>query len=332
MVRKKIAILLILVLLLSGCSSEQARQQITWLDVFDTVTTLQSFDNPESFSQNAQKLHDTLLQYHKLLDIYQDYPGLNNLKTVNDRAGIAPVEMDGEVLEFLQQCRDYYDLTGGKVNIAFGSVLSLWHDSREAALSDPEHAALPQHAALKAAAAHTDIENLVLDFENSTVYLADPEMRLDVGAVAKGWAAKKAAELLPEGYLLNLGGNLVATGSKPDGGAWSIGIQSPFDTGSYLRTVSLSSGAAVTSGDYQRYFEVQGVRYNHIIDPETLDSARLWKSVTVLCDDSALADCLSTALFLLDYETGSALAISCGAEALWVAADGSTRQTDSFPE
>lgn len=315
--------LLLALVLLAGCVPQARKYEETWLDVFDTVTTLSGYETGEaSFRQVSQNVHDTLMEYHRLFDIYNDYDGITNLKTVNDHAGIAPVTVDERILAFLKECREYDALTAGKVNAAMGSVLSLWHDRREAGLQHPEDAALPDPSALQEAAKHCSWDTVILDEEASTVYLSDPAQKLDVGAIAKGWAAEQVRALLPEGYLLSLGGNIVAMGSKPDGSAWKVGIQDPDGGDEYLQILELTGGSAVTSGDYQRYYTVNGVRYCHIIDPDTGMPGTLYRSVTVLCENAALADCLSTALFLLPQEDGQALADRCGAQAVWVLPDG----------
>ncbi len=314
---------LLALVLLAGCSPQARKYEETWLDVFDTVTTLSGYETGEaSFRQVSQNVHDTLMEYHQLFDIYNDYDGITNLKTVNDHAGIAPVAVDERILALLKECRKYDALTAGKVNAAMGSVLSLWHDRREAGLQHPEDAALPDPSALEEAAKHCSWDTVILDEQASTVYLSDPAQKLDVGAIAKGWAAEQVRALLPEGYLLSLGGNIVAKGSKPDGSAWKVGIQDPDGGDGFLRILELTGGSAVTSGDYQRYYTVDGTRYCHIIDPDTCMPGTLYRSVTVQCEDSALADCLSTALFLLPQEEGLALAQRCGAQAVWILPDG----------
>lgn len=319
--RRLLSVLLALGLL-AGCAPGKTKYEETWLDIFDTVTSLTGYENRESlFRQTAGEIHDALMEYHRLFDIYQDYEGLNNLKTVNDSAGAAPVKVDREIIALLKDCREYYRLTGGKVNAAMGSVLVLWHDAREAGLRQPESAALPDKSALAEASGHCSWDTVILDEENATVYLADPAQRLDVGAVAKGWTAERIRSRLPEGYLLSLGGNVVASGKKPDGTAWKVGLQDP-DGGGYLQILELTGGSAVTSGDYQRYYEVDGTRYCHIIDPDTAMPPDRYRSVTVLCEDSGLADCLSTALFLLPREEGLALLERCGAQAIWILPDG----------
>ena len=304
--------------------------QATFLDVFDTVTTVMGYaESEEDFSQTAQAAHDLLLEYHQLYDIYNDYEGLNNLKTVNDAAGTAPVTVDNRILDLLLLCRALYDESGGKVNAAMGSVLTLWHEAREDSIDDPAHAYIPAEDAIQAALEHISFDSVVLDEEASTVYLTDPEQSLDVGAVAKGYAAGKVAETLPEGMVLSLGGNICVTGAKPDGSPWVVGIQDPDGGGTdYAARLDITGGAVVTSGDYQRYYTVDGVTYHHIIDPDTGAPARYYRAVTVICPDSGLADALSTAVFTMDEEAGRALLATYGAEGYWIYADGSTAWTE----
>lgn len=326
---KRLLAVLVLAVLLSGCSPRKTVYQEVYLDVFDTVCTIRGYaSSEESFQQHSAQVHQALLEYHQLFDIYHDCPG--GLKEVNDNAGIAPVKVDERVLELLLECRADYALTGGMVNVAMGSVLELWHEAREQGLADPASAQLPDPAQLQEAAKHCSFDTVLLDEENGTVFLSDPQQRLDVGAIAKGWAAQRVIALLPEGYVLNLGGNVCALGSKPDGSGWRIGIQSPMNPSENLCVVNLVNRCIVTSGDYQRCYSVDGKSYHHIIDPQTLMPSEYWRSVTILCGDSGLADCLSTALFLLPLEEGKALAESCEAEAMWVDAAGNVYQTDGF--
>ena len=308
--RLRLLSLLLPCLLLTACAAPEEvetrpkQYQATFLDVFDTVTTVMGYaESQEVFTETAEMAHDLLLEYHQLYDIYNDYEGIHNLKTVNDQAGIAPVTVDARILDLLLLCRDLYADSGGKVNAAMGSVLLLWHEAREASVNDPEHAYLPEEDAIQAALEHTSFDNVVLDEAASTVYLTDPAQRLDVGAVAKGYAAGAVAAALPTGMVLSLGGNVCVTGPKPDGSPWVIGVQNPDgDDTEYVQRLDITSGAVVTSGDYQRYYTVDGVAYHHIIDPDTGWPARHYRSVTVICADSGLADALSTAAFIMDEE------------------------------
>ena len=333
--RRLILILLVLCLVLSGCVAvsepEQKQYTATFLDLFDTVTTiLGRAGSEEAFRRISQQIHDDLLFYHERFDIYDDYPGVNNVKTINDNAGIAPVAVDRAILEMLKDCKAYDTLTGGKVNAAMGSVLSLWHDARQEGIDDPQNAALPNMEQLQQAALHTDFDKVILDEQAGTVFITDPRLRLDVGAIAKGWAAQRVAEAAPAGLLISVGGNVCATGpKKADGTPWVIGIQNP-DGGDNLHTLYVSGGCVVTSGDYQRTYTVDGVKYHHIIDPDTLMPAAYWRSVTVVCADSGLADGLSTALFNMTLEEGKALLETVDAEAFWLDVDGKEYWTAGF--
>ena len=326
-------ILLILGLLCTFCSCGEPRSfQYVDYTLFDTVTTIVGYaDTQKEFEYQAQKVCSQLQTYHRLFDIYQDYEGLPNLKTVNDQAGVAPVEVDSAVLELLEDCQEYWRLTGHKVNPGMGSLLSIWHEARKQALEIPESAKIPEETARLLAKKHMDLQNMKLNFENHTVFLTDPQMKLDVGAIAKGWALQKISQQAPAGMLISVGGSVCATGPKPDGSPWTVGIQDPDGKG-YLRTVKLSKGAIATSGDYQRFFEVDGKQYHHIIDPDTTLPSEYWRSVTVISADSGLADVLSTALFLLPRAQGQALLERTGAEALWMDTAGNLYESPGFPK
>ena len=333
---KRILILgLCLALILSGCSLSQPQKQkysATFLTLFDTVTTIVGFaESEEVFTAQAQQVHDALLEYHQLFDIYNSYEGLSNLKTVNDAAGLAPVTVDGRIIALLKDCKTYYALTGGRMNVAMGSVLVLWHEARSDGMDDPINAYLPDPQALSEASAHRNMDAIVIDEAASTVFLSDPAMRLDVGAIAKGWALERICESAPEGLLISVGGNIRATGPKDSNGTpWVIGVQNPDDSSQNLHTLSITSGSVVTSGDYQRRYWVGETAYHHIIDPDTLYPGTLWRAVTVVCEDSGLADALSTALFLLPLEEGLALLQSCNAEAMWVDSQGICHYSPGF--
>ena len=317
-------------LVLSGCGTGMQRYEATYWDVFDTVTTVSGYAAVQAeFDAAAREIHDALLEYHRLYNIYESYDGLRNLKTVNDQAGIGPVPVDERILSLLQFAQTAWTETGSRVNAAMGSVLALWHDAREQALEDPDRAALPDRSALEAAALHTDLSALELDLEAGTAFLTDPDMALDVGALAKGYAVEQVAAAAPDHFLISVGGNVCATGPKPDGTPWTVAVENP-DGGDFLKLLYAEDQSVVTSGDYQRYFELDGVRYHHIIDPDTLEPAAYWRSVTVVAESSAAADCLSTALFTLPQAEGQRLLDQWGAEALWIGRDGAQVMSPGF--
>lgn len=337
--RRVICAVVLCGIVLTGCSagrgaSQQKQYTATFLTLFDTVTSIVGrAESEEAFQATAQAIHDELLEYHQLFDIYNEYDGIQNLKTINDSAGIAPVKADGRIIALLQSCKEYYAMTGGKVNAAMGSVLSLWHEARNDGIDDPANARLPEWEALEAAKEHTDFDSVIIDEAASTVFLSDPQAQLDVGAVAKGWAVQQVAENAPSGLLISVGGNVCATGPKDETGTpWVVGIQNPDGGDDYLHTIYITGGSVVTSGDYQRNYLVDGKLYHHIIDPETLYPSEYWRSVTIVCADSGLADALSTALFLLPQAEGQELLDRCGAMAMWVDYDGGIYYSPGFED
>ena len=333
---KRLFALLLAALLLTGCTGaepEQKQYNATFLTVFDTVTTVVGRDvSEEAFLEKAQAVHDELLVYHRLFDIYNEYEGINNLKTINDHPGEAIV-VDEAILSMLTDCKDYYELSEGRVNAAMGSVLRLWHEARNDGLDDPANAYLPDPDALAEAADHTGWDDVLIDWDSKTVTITDPALKLDVGAVAKGWSVQRAAQNAPGHLLISVGGNVCATGPKDDAGTpWVVGVQDPDGGENYLHTLYLDKGSVVTSGDYQRAYMVDGEIYHHIIDPDTLMPGTLWRAVTVVCDDSGDGDALSTALFLLPREEGQKLLDVFGAKAMWVDAEGKIYYSTGFEE
>ena len=327
------ALAAVMLLGLAGCAGrtkEKQKYQTTFLDLFDTVTTVTGYaESEEAFQEIAETIHREMEALDHLYDIYREYPGTVNLCTVNAHPG-ETLEVDRRIIDLLVFARDADAFSNHRTDAMLGAMLSLWHEAREAGIENPENAALPETEALRDAMKHTGFQYLEIDPEQCTVRLTDPEARLDVGALAKGYAVQRAAEKLPAGILISAGGNVAATGPKLDGSAWIIGIQDP-DSDGYLHKVGLTAGAVVTSGDYQRYYTVDGRAYHHIIDPGTLYPGDRWRSVTVVCGDSGLGDALSTSLFLLDREEGQALLERFGAEALWIAGDGTEFFSPGFP-
>ena len=317
------------VLLMNSCSREggagkaAVEPQVKVIyGYFDTVSMLYSYagDEAERFEENAQKVTEILRDYHKLFDIYNQYEGMNNLCTVNQMAGGEPVKVDERLIEFLVFAKKMCEVTDGKMDVMMGAVTQLWHDARE-------NGRLPENQAIVEAAQHVGIELLEIDEENSTVRILDSKASIDVGAIGKGYATEVAARYLSvvgaTGYVLNTGGNVRCVGTKADGSAWSTGIRDPQRPEGVRVKLEIEDCSCVTSGGYERYLEVDGERYSHIIDKDTNWPARYWGSVTVICEDSAVADALATALFCMDYEHGRALVDALdGVQCIWICEDG----------
>lgn len=335
-----VAVAGVMVVSSAACSRKPVltRYDAQFLQLFDTITSIVGYArDKETFTEYAQELHDELETYHQLYDIYKNYEGINNLKTINDNAGVEPVVVDEKIIDMLDFAKELDIKTNGYFNVAMGSVLSIWHEYRTAGIDDPMASELPPMEELLKASEHMDIQDVIIDRQASTVYLADPDMSLDVGGLAKGYATEMACHKLEENGLSNalvsVGGNIRAIGKKDDGTLWKLGIQNPdlYSETKYLHTIAVEDMSLVTSGDYQRYYTVDGVAYHHIVNPDTLMPWFEYDSVSILCKDSGLADALSTAVFNMKQEDGQALIESLdGVEAMWLYPDGSEKYSSGF--
>ena len=343
---KRIFCLLIILgqlVVLSGCPSNLdtndnnnnngEQQQIkVWnsynYTLFNTVSVILSYkgDTQEEFKTNSDLAYEILGEYHQLFDIYYEYSGVTNLCTINKNAGGEPLVVDQKLIDFLLYAKEIYTITNGETNVMLGSVLKIWHDARE------KKNYVPSIEALQSANLHTSIDFLEIDDVNNTVRISDPLASIDVGALGKGYATEKVAEFLEEkgctSYVLNIGGNLRTIGSKKDGSGWGTGITNPKGYPKYALEIIINNTSCVTSGDYERYYTFEGKKYHHIIDKDTLMPADYFSSVTILVNDSGLADALSTALFSMPYEQGKELAKSLAVDVIWIDKEGKVTYTD----
>lgn len=344
--KKLVCALLALCLMLPVMAQAETvyeKYTVSFFGSFDTVISIIGYAQSKAmFEEVTAKAQESFRYYHQLYDIYNQYGDLHNLHYVNLEASTAPVHVPSELFSLLQYAKEMYGPSQETVNIALGPVLAIWHQAREDSELDPEKAYLPELAVLEAANLHTDLDDLILDADASTVFFRDPLMKLDVGAVAKGYAAELVARQLLQGpmpsFAINAGGN-VRLGNPPlDGRAnWGVAVQDPdgfalADPNSdVMDTLFLHNMSVVTSGDYQRYYIYQGERYHHIISPDTLMPPQYFRSVTIITEDSGYADLLSTTLFLMPYEEGVKFVKSLpGVEVIWILNDRSMRMTEGI--
>jgi thiamine biosynthesis lipoprotein len=232
---------------------------------------------------------------------------------INRNAGIAPVRVSAEMFDVLERALYYAELSGGAFDPTIGPLVMLW------GIGTPAER-IPDEAEIAGALSLVDWQDLVIDREAGTVFLKRPGMALDLGAIAKGYAADEAARLAREGGagrgIFDLGGNILALGGRDNDGdnrgeaaSWRIGVQDPLgERGTYIGVLPVRDKSIVTSGIYERYFEAGGRRYHHILstgDGRPVNNGLL--SVTIIADYSIDADGLSTTVFALGYEKGRAL-------------------------
>ncbi len=317
----RITVCLIASLLLCGCGQDQPAAGNELLEYsnlsydagFDTVYAYTEFSYAlEPMKDRFETGVAIFKNLNSQFDIYHDYEGTANLKTINDNAGIAPVKVGPDIIAMLKEAKHFYDLSGGEFDVTMGNLLHLWHTYREAGISANENgtpAAVPADEELQDAFACRGWDKIEINEAESTVFITDPCVSLDVGGIAKGFAAEAIADAIESdeiGYAnINAGRNIRTIHDKADGSPWRIAIQNPLGEGALIVVEMDGSSSFVTSGDYERFYTGEdGVRYHHIIDPTTQKPADLYHSVSIVTRDSGAADCLSTALFTMSVEDG----------------------------
>lgn len=315
-------LLFLLLVICMGCKTSinyTQKQMYSFDSGFDTVIAYIEWveDGDTQYRENANKTFEKFSYYNELFDSFHDYENINNIKTINDNAGIKAVSVNQEVIDMLLEAKYFYDISYGKIDVTAGKMISLWHDAREIGMefnTHGEYGEVPSRAELEESIKHKGWDKIIIDDENNTVFITDPYVSLDVGSVAKGYATQRVAEYLVtenvKNAVIDAGGNLKALSGKYNGKEWITGIRNPnnpsLSPDDSLLTVQYSGDkSAVTSGDYERAFIAKdGKSYSHIIDPDTTYPADKYRSVTIITTDAGVADCLSTALFCLDYEDG----------------------------
>lgn len=314
---------ILLILTLSACKSEPIRFSNVLIDVgFNDapVTFVAYTENEAEFNQYQEILRDEILVLGQLFDKYNNYEGLNNLKTINDNAGIQPVEVDQVLIDLITFAKEYYTITQNTFDISMGAVLEVWHNYRDEGKllnsSDPaEYGRVPSIEELQIAKECVSWDFIEINDENNTVYINNPCASLDVGGIAKGFAADIVVDKLIEAGLetaiINIGDSSIITiGTKPNGDEWGVGIAQPkknvliadssVDTLYFEGSIHIS-----TSGDNQNYYIAEGdITYHHLIDPSTLyPVVTSLHSVTIATSLSAAsAEALSKAMFILPYD------------------------------
>lgn len=254
----------------------------------------------------------------------------SDVSRINTAAGIRPVRVSDATMELVRTGIRYGQLSNGYFDITIGPLVALWGIGTE-------NARVPTEREIQDVLPLVDFRKVVVDHEAGTVMLPEKGMAIDLGAIAKGYVADKTAELIKERGrkhgIINFGGNIVVVGTKPEGEAYKIGIQVPGgQRGTFLGVVSVTDSSVVSSGVYERYIDVEGTRYHHILDPFTGYPVRnSLTSVSIVSQESIDGDALSTAVFCLGPLQGLALVDSLDAvEAVLVTKDNKLIASERF--
>ena len=300
----------VMLLLCGGCTAEKELPKVSEVGFYlDTVITLTAYTEDEQVLKDAMK---ECGRYEQMLS--RTIEG-SDVWRINHAEG-KPVEVSGETVEILRCAGEISDRSGGSFDVTIAPVSTLWDfKTGEAVLPDAE----------KLARAVTMVDYTQVELEGNTVTIP-AGMMIDLGGIAKGYIADRIKEWLEERgvrhAILSFGGNIVAIGRKPDGNDWKVGIQDiDQPTGYYMLVAKNAGGSTVTSGIYERGFDLDGIRYHHLLDPKTgWPAQNELASVTILSDSSMEGDALATAAFILGTEKGMELIESMeGIEAVFIA-------------
>jgi len=239
----------------------------------------------------------------RLEQVLSTWISTSELSQVNAAAGQQPVVVGPETLDLVLRSLEMAGLTEGGFNIAVGPAVEAW------SVTERQH--IPNRDDLQALRPLVDWFSIKIDRRANTVFLPKPGMRIDVGGIGKGYAADRAVDVMKtagaQGGVVALSGDIKTFGDLPGMKGFPVGIRHPRQEGALIATLDLKNEAISTAGDYERYFERDGIRYHHILDPMSLEPARKCQSVTVIATEGTVADGLDTGIFVLGPERGMEL-------------------------
>lgn len=283
---------------------------------FDTVITVSLYDTGDE--SILDKCFEKMAYYESIFSRTREGSDIWNI----DHAGGKPVAVSEDTIDLIRRALEWCEISDGALDISIAPVVDLW-DFHEDSQKE-----IPAQEALAEAVSHVDYTGIRI--EGDEVTLEDPQAGIDLGAIAKGYISDRVRDIVIENgcssALINLGGNVLAVGTKPDGKDFNIGIRRPFGESAYdlIQVVGASDLSVITSGTYERYFEKDGVIYHHILDPDTgYPVENGLTSVSILSEDATDGDALSTTCFVLGLEKGMELIESLdGIEAMMIDEDG----------
>lgn len=323
-----LAVYCLLPAFLLSCSSRKEEIFRKTTILMDTLITINAVAGSEEKAEKAiGKAFDEIAVLDSELNFFSDK---SELSMINRNAGISAVRVSPETLEVIEKALSAAEKTGGAFDPTIGIESALWDFN---ARKKPDDSTIKEKLSL------VNYKWVVIDKDKSTVYLRKKGMLLDLGAIAKGYAADKAAEELKKqgirAGLVSVAGEIKAFGVKPDGKNWRVGIRNPRQKGKedeIIGTLELKDMAISTSGDYERYFIIDGRRYHHILNPRTGYSASECRSVSIMTKEGVDTDAFSTGVFVLGPEKGMQTLAKMGFEGLIVDKDGKIHITPGLKD
>lgn len=316
-------ILCLCVMPLSSCSSNKPstyKKSKALLDTFVTITVVA--ESRETGEKAIESAFGVIEKYGDLINFFSDK---SELSDINRNAGIHEVKVSPETLDTIEKAVYVSEKSGGAFDPTIGPEIKLWDFLNKTKPSDAE---IRKNLPL------VNYKNIIIDRDKATVFLKKKDMLLDLGGIAKGYAADLAVQVLKQkgisSGLVAVAGDIKAFGLKPDNKPWVVGIKNPRQTGSedeIIAQLPLGDKAISTSGDYERFFVMDGQRFHHLLVPSTGHPAYTCRSVTVIADRGVMADGFDNAIFILGPEKGTELAAKIGLDAMIIDNKGAIHTT-----
>ncbi|WP_240345168.1 FAD:protein FMN transferase [Flavobacterium sp. CLA17] len=296
--RKVINIVAICLFLCSfACTGQVMRKRTTLLmgSRFDITIVAEDSLTAET------RIKETIAEITRIENLISDWKSDSQVSEVNQNAGIRAVKVDKEVFDLTKRAITISKITNGAFDISFAALEKVWkYDGSMTEMPTPEQ--------IKKSVEKVGYQNIVLDSIQSTIFLKLPGMKIGFGSIGKGYAADKAREVMEakgvKAGIVNASGDLTTWGAQPNGKEWTIGITNPFDTDKFVKIFSLKREAVTTSGNYEKFIELNGKRYSHIINPITGYPATGIVSATVFGPSAEMANGFSTSLIVLGKDAG----------------------------
>lgn len=324
----RLFVAVVLIVIVVGLFLQMGRKQEKHLyketrsSLYTLVTITVVGASPEKARKATAAAYDALDDLGRLLNFYAED---SELSAINRNAGIKPVHVSRDTLKIIKTALTVGKQTEGGFDVTIGPIVKLW---------DFKKKTLPSAAAIAERLPSVGYENIVIDEAAATVFLKKPGIQMDLGGIIKGFAADKAVQTLKangiEDGIVAVAGDIKLFGRQPDGRPWNIGIQNPRaegDKDELFATVNLGTQGISTSGDYQRYFILDGVRYHHLLNPKTGYPESLCRSVTVIAPEAALTDAYATGIFIMGPQKGLAVLERLGMDGVIIDRDGKVLTT-----
>lgn len=297
---KIIPILLKSTLLLISTFSFSQVEQTKTLNLMGSVFQITLVDS-DSISAH-QNINKAILEIERIENLISEWRPQTQISQVNQNAGIKPVKVDKEVFELTKKAIWFSEISNGAFNISIVAMDKIWK-------FDGTMEKLPSKKAIRNSIVNVNYKNIVLDSINSTIFLSKKGMKIGFGSIGKGYAADKARKLLQESGIIagiiNAAGDIATWGTQIDGNPWRIGVNNPLETGETIEILEFSGNNAVTtSGNYEKYAEINDKRYSHIINPKTGYPSTELISVTIIGPNAEMCNGFSTSIMVLGLEKG----------------------------